>query len=220
MRSHGTIVIAALALASALLGCAQPVRNDFSFKEGDKVGVAIISVSHDASGGRNARAIFYLDGGVTSGRGSVLTSLREVLPGVAGGSDFEEDYGQVLALALPAGKHTIDTWQITNGTGLRIHPRGKPTPLVFEVAAGEVEYLGNPHGVLHMGKNIFHMTIVGDGYPEVRDQQQRDVAWIEEQYPQFKGKVVARLWPLGAWTGLETSKQVDIPPPPPSAVGK
>lgn len=46
----------------------------------------------------------------------MLRSLDEFIPGLPGGSEFHNSYGHLLVLALPAGKHTIDAWQITHGT--------------------------------------------------------------------------------------------------------
>jgi hypothetical protein len=168
------------------------------------------------SGGRGAKAIFYLDGGVMSGRGSMFFSLPDAVPGIPGASAFEDSYGQVITLALPPGRHEIDAWQITNGTGMRIFPKEKPAPLVFHVGAGEIKYLGNLHANLQAGKNLFGKSIVGDGYPEVRDLRERDIRMFEVKYPQFKGKVVADILGLGPWiAGLGTRQQIDPPLPAP-----
>ncbi len=199
---------------------AKSVRSDFSFKPEKTDGIVIISVTQDAAAGKKAIAIFYLDYDLASGKAQILTSLHQVVPGIGGSSDFEDGEGQVFVLALPAGKHKIDSWQIRSGW-LEIHPKEHPTPLVFEVAAGQIKYLGNLHANLGTGKNVFGMTSVGNGYPEVRDERNRDISMIDFKYPQFRGKVVYELLPLGPWTSsAETTQYLDLPPPPQTAPAK
>ena len=201
-------------LIVTLSGCAaKSVERDFSFRDDQmNEGLVFFSVSHDQSGGRGAKAIFYIEGGA-SGESTMVTSLREAFPIVLG-SEFKDSYGQLIALALPVGKHRIGGWQITNGTGLRIYPREKPVPLEFSVHAGQARYLGNLHANLQTGRNVFGITIVGNGYPEVRDRRDRDVPMFEARYPQFRGKVVIEPLALGPWTaGSGTRTQVDNPPP-------
>lgn len=204
-------ILAFFLVISALAGCAaKSIQKDYSFSnETADQGIVVVSVSHDLEGTRRTSAIFYMDGGVTNG-GQMLRSLDEAMPGMNRASEFKDSYGHLLVLALPSGRHTIDSWQITNGSGLRVFPRNKPTPLAFDVAPGQVTYLGNLHANLMTGKNVFGITITGDGYPEVRNQQQRDIALFENKYPQFKDKVVVKLLPLGPWAeSLDTWKQTD-----------
>lgn len=199
-------------LVCALAGCAsKSIQSDFSLEAAKTEGIVILSVSHDLSGGRGAKAIFYLNGGSLAKNGGTLFSLPEVFPGIPGGSDFEDEYGKVFALSLPAGHHRINSWQIVNGTGLRIFPKETPDQLVFEVTAGEIKYLGNLHANLQIGRNIFGMTIVGNGFPEVRDQRTRDIGLFERKYPQFKDKAVIELLNLGPWITEEgTRRQIDL----------
>jgi hypothetical protein len=196
-----------------LTGCAaKSIPKNSLLSDESKEGIVVLSVSHDLAGRRGARAIFHMDGGAASG-GNTLLSLDEVIPGTPRGSEFKDSYGHLLVLLLPPGKHMIDSWQITNGTGLRIFPREKPTPLVFEVISGQVKYLGNLHANLATGKNIFGITITGDGYPEVRDQQRRDILMFENRYPQFSGKVVIDMLRLGPWLDLsDTDRRLDPVP--------
>ena len=201
----------------ALTGCAaKSIRQDFSFNNVQGEGVVVFSVSHDLAGKRAAKAIFYMDGGVVSG-GLTFFSLDDAFIGIPNGSEFKDSYGHLLVVSLPAGRHVIDYWQITSGTGLRIKPSEKPAPLVFEVVSGQVKYLGNLHANIQTGKNIFGSTVTGDGYPEVRDQQQRDIPMFENKYPQFKGKIVLDLLPVGPWVqSAENRKQLDVITAPPA----
>jgi hypothetical protein len=207
-------------LMLTLAGCAaKSIQSDYLPKDDQNEGIVFFSVSHDLVGGRIAKAIFYLDGGITSGKGSMVFSLPDAFPGISAGSQFKDSYGQLIALALPAGKHQIDSWQIANGRGLRIFAN-KPSPLEFNVLAGKAKYLGNLHANLQTGKYLFGMTIVGNGYPEIRDRRARDVEAFEKKYPQFKGKVLIEMLALGPWIGEGgASTQVDIPAPvqPPPA---
>lgn len=196
-----------------LAGCAsKSVSKDFSLDPAKGDGMVVFSVSHDLSGGRGAKAIFYLNGGPTTRNGLYVFSLQDVM-GVPTGSDFEDTYGRLYALSLPAGHHAVTGWQITNGTGLRIAPKEAPIPLEFDLAAGEVKYIGNLHAVLAMGKNFFGVTIVGSGYPEVKDQRERDLALFDEQFPQFKGRAQPVLLKQGPWLPDDIVRRLQVQPP-------
>lgn len=195
-----------------LSACAsKSVPKEFSLDPAKGEGIAVFSVSHDLSGGRGAKAIFYFNGGPTRENGHYVFSLQDVL-GVPTGSDFDDSYGRVYALSLPAGHHAVTGWQISNGTGLRLTSKGAPPPLGFDLSPGEIKYLGNLHANLVIGKNIFRVTIVGDGHPEVRDLRDRDLPLFEEQFPQFKGKAVIGLLNQGPWTP-ETDVARRVQPP-------
>ena len=204
-------IIAALTLV--LSGCAaKSVSKDFAFDASKNEGIIVVAVSHDVSGGRAGRGLFYINGGQMETNGRMLASLVEVAPGIAGGSDFQDFYGKLFVLTLPAGKHSFTSWQFTNGGGVSITPRKGLMPLEFQVVAGEVRYLGNLHVNLRMGK-VLGMGIVDNGYPEVRDQRALDVALFEERYPQFKGKVVIDLLQLGPWIPEAGNSRQFTPPP-------
>lgn len=206
-------VLSAAFVLGVLAGCAsKSVSKDFSLDPAKGEGMVVFSVSHDLSGGRGAKAIFYINGGPTAKNGHYVFSLQDVM-GVPTGSDFEDAYGRLYALSLPAGHHAITGWQITNGTGLRIAPKEAPTPLEFDLAQGEVKYIGNLHAVLATGKNIFGVTIVGSGYPEVTDQRERDLALFDEQFSQFKGKARTTLLRQGPWLPAEIARRLQVQPP-------
>lgn len=202
-----------LAVAVGALGaCAsKSVPKDFSLDAAKGEGMAVFSVSHDHAGGRGAKAIVYLNGGPTGENGHYVFSLQDVM-GVPTGSDFEDAYGRLYALSLPAGHHRFSGWQISNGTGMRIYPKEAPASLEFDLAPGAIKYLGNLHAHLMTGKNIFRVTTVGNGYLEVRDQRERDLPLFEEQFPQFKGKAVVDLLDQGPWTrDTDVARQLQPP---------
>lgn len=211
MSQFSKLLMTCLA-AISLAGCAaKNVRNDFNFSKEGKEGIVVISVSHDDGVPRNAKAIFYIDGSPASG-GTMVRSIDDIVPGIAGRSEFEDSRGRLMVLALPPGRHAFNGWQIFNGTGMWIGPAKTPSSLVFEVVSGEAIYLGNLHAHLLTGKNIFGITIVTDGYPEIRDLRDRDMPLLESRYPQFKGLVKMAVLPLGPWPQSgETSKVVDVP---------
>lgn len=213
-------VLSTVLVLGALAGCAsKSVSKDFSLDPAKGEGMVVFSVSHDLSGGRGAKAIFYMNGGPTAKNGHYVFSLQDVM-GVPTGSDFEDAYGRLYALSLPAGHHAFTGWQITNGTGLRIAPKEAPTPLEFDLAKGEVKYIGNLHANLTTGKNIFGVTIVGSGFPEVKDQRERDLALFDEQFPQFKGRAQTALLRRGPWLPANVTRSLQVQPPvvPPAAV--
>ncbi|WP_137919926.1 hypothetical protein [Hydrogenophaga sp. 2FB] len=207
------LLLAVVALG-VLAGCAsKSVPKDFSLDAAKGSGMVVFSVSHDLAGGRGAKAIFYFNGGPTATNGHYVFSLQDVM-GVPTGSDFEDSYGRLYALSLPADHHAVTGWQITNGTGLRITSKAEPVPLGFDLAPGEVKYIGNLHAALATGKNIFRVTIVGNGYPEVKDQRERDLSLFEEQFPQFKGRAVIGLLKQGPWVpDTETVRRLQPQPP-------
>lgn len=214
----GHLLWFAVTLTGALTGCAsKSVPKDFSLDPGKKEGIVVVSASHDLPGGRATRAAFFLNGGPSEEHGGLLFSMVDVVPGVIpGGSDLEDGYGKIYALSLPAGRHRINSWNVKVGNAVTIRPTEDPLPLDFQINAGEIKYIGNLHANLQTGKNIFGMTVVGNGYPEVRDERQRDIALFEEKYPQFKDRAVIDLLRLGPWmTGAENRHQINVPPMPP-----
>jgi len=215
MRTKVYLFAACLLAVAVMTGCnSRSVRKDFSFKDPQSEGIVVFSVSHDSDAGRHAQALVYMDGGVASGKGHVFSSGGGMITGFSTASDFGDGYGQLFAVALPVGKHAFDSWQITNRSGLWIYPKEKPAPLVFEVGAGQVKYLGNLHAQLETGKNLFGATAVGDGFVLVRDERRRDVPMFQEQYPQFQTKVVVELLDLGPWVKASGTRQyIEVPIP-------
>lgn len=219
MFARSCVATITLVAVFILGGCAaKSVKSDFSLDPSRNEGVIVVSVSHDDEGGRGTRAIIYLNGSLlTDENAKLLQSLPDIAFGIHGRSDLEDGYGQVLALALPAGHHELRSWQIAQGQ-IRLRPSETTLSLGFDLASGEIKYLGNLHAHMMYGKNIFGMTILGDGYFELRDLHERDIAIFEGKYPQFKGKAAVALLPVGPWlSGDGTRRQIDSPlllPPP------
>jgi hypothetical protein len=205
----GALAVAAAALA--LAGCtAKSVSKDYEFKAaGKEEGLVVFSVTHDRAGRRSVRAMAYLDGGPVNG-GYLAYSIDDDFFG--GRNEFKDLYGHVIAMALPAGKHQFDSWRLASNS-VFYYPREKPPPLQFEVVPGQIKYLGNLHGNVEMGKNLFGMSVLAGGHMEVRDERARDLEKFDQRYPQFKGKVVIELLPLGPWlVSLDTLRIMDYTP--------
>ncbi|WP_034351404.1 hypothetical protein [Herbaspirillum sp. GW103] len=200
-------------LVLLLTACAASnVDRDFSLENNPDQGIVIASVSFDRAGSRNSQAMFYLDEGIP---GAPVPARRlEALPEHATirmGSQFKDSYGQVLAISLPAGRHTISSWRLVRSAAYSLSPSEKMPPLEFHVAAGKVQYIGNLHLNLVEGKNMLGLRMVADASPEIRDRQDRDLPIIKKKYPQFADRMEIRLLPLGTWEGGRTTIR-DIQP--------
>jgi hypothetical protein len=188
-----------------LYGCATKAPKDLDLSKNSNDGVAVFAVSHEAEAGRAVTLMVYLDRESNALWSAPYPSVENVA-GIRTRSDFEDDYGRLAVVNLPAGRHSFSLWQISNGTGLRILPNKDLPPLVFEVRPGAVVYLGDFHGMTAVGRNILGMKVTGGGYPELRDRHERDIPIFESKYPQFRGKVEMQLLPQGPWVTDELKR--------------
>jgi hypothetical protein len=195
-----------------LAGCAaKSVQRNFELDAAGDKGLVIMSVSHDLVGSRNTLGTFYMDRRGPIADMKILRTLGEAFPGVVKGSQFKDSYGQVLVLELTPGKHSIDSWRAARQAGYEITPTIDPPPLEFNVVAGSIQYLGNLHLGLQSGKNLVGLTVVADAQPEVRDMRERDLAWVDKIYPQFKARIAVNLLPLGPWSAERGNARVISP---------
>ena len=196
-------------MTAALAACATPAGDQqkrLNVAEGE--GVAFFSVSHDREAGVGARLIvFRAESGLLPQRAASLPMSADVLKEASGAiyiamfgriGDFDDGYGQLHVLSLPAGKHRLDRWVITHGMTTTF-PTGTPPPLEFTVHAGTAVYLGNLHGRLHMGKTWFNQAVVVHAFPEIRDLAERDIALFRKKHRELSDKVQTQLLPQGAW---------------------
>ena len=199
-------------LVACVAGCAtQAPRNiDLAARPGE--GVVVFAVSHDVSGGRGSTFSVHLDKEGPDALTHIYPSV-ETKATIRMGSDFDDDFGRIAVVNLPAGRHELSTWSFSNGTGLFISPKVTPPPLPFEVKAGSVIYLGDIHGLLGVGRNLIGMKSAGDVEPEVRDRHERDLAVLDAKYPQFRGKAVVQLLPTGAWAPGPKTSRIDVVKP-------
>jgi len=93
--------------------------------------------------------------------------------------------GRVLAYELEPGMYEISKWKIVTAGGVdfaNFDSEHQP-PITFEVKSGEVSYLCNCHINIGMGENIFGLAVEDDAEAEIYDKMQRDMQYVDEQYP-------------------------------------
>jgi hypothetical protein len=194
-------VFLSVAASVVLAACAGPqVSSSGPPPASSGEGVAIVSVTHNEEAGRQASVIFYVDQGDFAKRRllrSMETTLSIPLP-----SDFSDDYGHVYALVLPAGRHEISGWMVTNNT-VNLSPRVAPKPLSFTVQAGQTIYLGNLNMNILMGRNVLGVPVPVDAIAEVRARSAVDLPLAQRKNPSLAGKIVPALLPVGRWEGSD-----------------
>jgi len=201
-------LLACIAMLLVASGCAtSSVDKSFSLAQHPQDGIIAVSVTHDLHDvlGRS-NAIFYFEntGPKPDGLHGQLQSRAESFPGISKRSEFSDANGRLLVLSLRQGDYEFTSWQIGNGS-VYFYPRKTPPALQFHVKAGQVEYLGDLHGHLMFGKNIFGLPVLAGGYPEIQDARARDIPILYERFPQFRGKVTIELLTLGPWASPSPS---------------
>ena len=199
MTVHAFLRLLAAGLASAALcACvsnAKVVDPDASTTQAAQMAIVIVSASHDRKVS-HASASFFLDGGtpdvvkVMSASGHMELPIR---------NNFHDKYGHVYVLEVKPGHHRFTYWSLTWGNA-RAAPKVVLTPLEFDVAAGQVVYLGNLHATLVMGKTLlFNRSVPYAASVSVLDQSAADLPIAEAAYPSIAGKARIALLPLGPW---------------------
>lgn len=195
-------VAVGLAAFMLVIVCATPAEaqasRDAGAEQGAREGVVVFSVAHDAAGGAGNNVLIYLNGGPLGRNGAIYESSEKVLGTIPRRSEYKDVRGRLFAVPLPPGEHEFTNWNITNGSGLRIFPKGMPTQR-FQVNAGQVKYLGRFHGHLARGKNLFGITVTGDGFVSVNDEQATDLELLGRRFPQYSAKVEVDLLRAGPW---------------------
>ncbi len=127
-----------------------------------------------------------------------------------GDSDFFEVKGRLFAVEVKSGKYGFDRWLISSDQS-SIHPRYDLEEIEFTVAAGKVTYIGEIHFHFEMGENLFGMSRVFGGYPEIKSSFERDYALFKKRYPQFSDvPYVINVEQMDAWVGLKKYKDLNI----------
>ncbi len=199
---------------------AASVQDSTTVTAGPGKATVIISITHDEDTGNKGWTTVYIDGRATGPSADVhaLSSIDTVM-GIPRGSDFKDLYGRVYVVELPAGPHQIDAWYTSVPFG-HVAPVSDPPPLRFDVAAGDVVYLGNVHMVNRLERPSFMSPWVPvGGTPAVRDRQRVDMPIAEAKAPALKGNVQIRLLPLGTW-GPEDPPARTLRTPPPNIILK
>lgn len=203
-------------LAAFLTGCAGPqVSSRDTAADLSKKAVVIVSATHDAETGVRGKAVFSLSDLTRQGAldRRELRSIETVL-GIPVGSDFSDVHGQVYVLSLEPGAYQFDGWRVISGHAV-LWPRNPGAPLVFEVRAGEVLYLGNLNMRNQLGRGGWPgVWVVVNAEPEVRDRREVDIPIAERKAPGIRGKAEIRLLQLGPWSPAHRDSEVRVQPIP------
>jgi hypothetical protein len=190
---RSALPIILMGFAFALGGCVHeqhaPARK---FQEVPGLGVVVLSVSHDLADASETNAYFYLDEKQIGGKGLLHTPLRGTP------SDFKNRYGQVLTLSLEPGTHSIDRWTLETQISMR-KPKELPDPLVFQVKAGEVLYIGNLHLRFRLEAGLFGAPAIRAAVPVIQDNAAEDIEVAEKKSPSLQHRITKQLLPLGPW---------------------
>ncbi|MCP4495017.1 MAG: hypothetical protein GY820_48100 [Gammaproteobacteria bacterium] len=168
----------------ALIGCGRysSLNRGTSEVKAEDGGVVIVSGQETNETRLSSYMFFYFDNLENDEGGTLKVSDEE---------DFDEvkgTRGGVFAFSLPAGNYAFNDWLIFNG-GADITPR-KPQVAEFTVTPGSVNYLGNLNMNLRLGENLFGLTMVFGGVPEIRDRFDRDIKIAKEKFPFLKDKKI------------------------------
>lgn len=115
---------------------------------------------------------------------------------------FEDVWGRVYVRNFAAGRYALSGWHVEQNTGVGIRsitPKSPPPPIPFEVQPGSVMYIGNVHGSLEWGKNVFGIDLLTGATPQIGNKFDRDVKLILKDYPELEGKIHAIPLRPGFW---------------------
>lgn len=200
--------LCAVLLTLALTGCATTGNVDPKYDPSahTKTGLLIFSVTHDKDnntlgrGGANVYLNIHfrnIDTGDTIPR-AVSNDLGTLIPT----TPFDNVWGTLYVREFAAGRYELSTWSLHQNTGVGINsftPKQQPSPITFEVRPGSVTYIGNVHGNLLWGKNIFGIDLVAGAIPQVKNEAERDVSMVLKDYPQLNGRIVVAPIRTGSW---------------------
>lgn len=159
--------------------------------------IVIVSVSHDRSL-RGAYASFFIDGGTPAAVKIESAGSPYELPIK---NHFHDRYGHVYVLELAPGHHRFTEWE---AHWRNFHTRRGEgpgwLPLEFDVARGDVVYIGNLHANWVLGKALLGNRVPYLANVEVKDNSKEDMAIAEHATPAIAGRARMALLALGPWT--------------------
>lgn len=207
-------LFALASLAVLLPGCSTPFPwGDASPAPAAGQATVVFSITHDVEFQNGADAIVCMDCDDLRSRVLVRSVQRDTSVPVI--SDFADRRGHLYILDVVPGTHQFDGWQVRSA-GVSIHRKVPAEPLTFDIAAGEVLYLGNIHTHLIEGPWTVGGRSARDGHPEVEDRAVQDVPLAEFKVPELKGRIVTKLLRQGVWlTTPDTDHRIDpvgVPP--------
>lgn len=213
---------AALVLVAIVLGgCTSIPPTLGSGMTADQVAdkaLVVVSVSSGRSNPGSVLRIFLETGASGESAGLTLPSLRPMLDmrAYAGRdvlalesaampfekkivNDFRDKHGHVYVFEVPPGRHRFFHWYAALNKG-RVTPRDAPAPLEFDVAKGDVGYLGNFRDDWTLYElPLVHVKVPTAALVQVADESAVDIPIAERRNPAITGKVRMALLPLGPW---------------------
>jgi len=163
--------------------------------------IIVVSVSHDYTAFKDLNAHVALDGFFD---GSVVLSSngQAPLPFASRRSDFPDRHGHLYVQEVTPGHHELTNWWVTRGDQRTGGASAKK--LGFDVARGEVLYLGNVHASIEMGETLlFHKKVPYAARAAILDRSATDIEFAEKTYPALAGRIRVAVLPLGAWSREE-----------------
>ena len=96
--------------------------------------------------------------------------------------------GRLLAVPLEPGEYELFNWMlyVSRGAGYGyLSPKAPPPSFPFTIAPGRITYLGNLHIDTIEGKNMFGISILVGGDPEISNSWLFDASLMKKKYPNF-----------------------------------
>lgn len=97
-------------------------------------------------------------------------------------SDFEDQFGVLQIIELPAGQYAFEGWTFLNGTGAEYRPTDFGSH-PFEIKPGRATYVGQLDLVTRTGDNVFGGQVAVEPVVEFRDATKRDLAVLKRKLP-------------------------------------
>ena len=190
------VILAALA---SCISNANVINSKATAQEAAGKAIVIVSVSHDISV-PDASDQIVIDRGAEAVM--VASAAPRMAPAIQ--NDFKDKIGHVYVLEVTPGHHSFTDWNAT-WQGSSTKKIGEQLPLGFDVARGEVLYLGNLHVHWVVEKAwVTNRMLAQNASVVVSDQSDTDVAIAEHAHPAIAGRVRTALLPLGPWRHTTT----------------
>lgn len=140
-----------------------------------------ITADMEAGGEQAVGSVFYESIGDESGEGGRFKQHGGPLFQTR---HFEDENGKLLVELLKPGIYALTRWTLNNSTGTVFSPRYPLEQLKFEVAAGQVVYIGNIHFDLATGKNHLGLwNVTGGAWARYQNKSERDLALAKQMFP-------------------------------------
>jgi hypothetical protein len=193
---HGVVALLASASLSACVADASVVDRHATATQAAAKAIVVVSVSHDR-GFSGAYAHFFIDGGtpaavkIESAAGPLEIPIK---------NHFRDKFGHVYVLELAPGHHRFTGWSAGWRNRHTVADSGPgPMPLEFDVAGGDVLYIGNLHVNWLVAQNILDRRVPYSTTVDVKNNSIADIAIAEHSTPAIAGKTRIALLPLGPW---------------------